>query len=123
MSQASSPVPLRLCASLDCGATCGRPAFSLPAARGPALTPPRSCALRGGGVMRGRRAAMTQVHVLAEIILAGLGVAEDLVGAAVAEHLAVANHVAAVGDLQRLPHLVVGDEDGNAFRAQALDDV
>ena len=34
---------------------------------------------RRGGVMRGRRTAMPQVHVLAEVILAGLGVGQHLV--------------------------------------------
>ena len=61
----------------------------------------------------------SDVHVFAEVVLAGFGVGEHLVGRAVAEHLAVADHVAAVGDLQRLADLVVGDQDGDPLVAQA----
>ena len=40
-----------------------------------------------------------------------------------AEHLAGADHVAAVGDLQRLADLVVGDQDGDAVLPQFADDL
>jgi len=40
-----------------------------------------------------------------------------------AEHLAGPDHVAAVGDRQRLPLAVVGDEDRDAVVPQPLDDL
>ena len=62
------------------------------------------------------------VHVFAEIILAGFGIGQHFVGPAVAEHLAGADHVAAVRDLQRLADLVIGDENRDPFGAQPAND-
>ena len=54
------------------------------------------------------------VEPFAEVVFAGFGVLQHFGRPAVAEHLAAADHVAAIGDLQRLAHLVVGDQDRNA---------
>jgi len=47
----------------------------------------------------------------------------DLLGCAVTEHPTFADHVAAVGDLERFAHLVVGDQDGDPLVAQPPDDL
>ena len=64
-----------------------------------------------------------EIHVVAEVALAGFGVAEDFVGCAVAENLAGSNDVAAVRDLKRLANLVVGDENRYAIAPQIADDL
>ena len=59
-----------------------------------------------------------EIHAFAEIVLPRLVIGEDLVGRSVAEDLPAANHVAAVGYLQRLAHLVIGNQNGNAPLAE-----
>ena len=68
-----------------------------------------------------------QVHevVMVDVFVPGcppgpdliFGILQDLVRLSVAEHFAAANDVAAIGDLQRLAHLVVGDQDRDAAGA------
>ena len=48
---------------------------------------------------------------------------EHFIGGAVAEHLAGADHVAAVGDRQRLPLAVIRDQDRDSIVPQPRDDL
>jgi len=75
-----------------------------------------------GTTNRRRGGTVAQVHVLAEIILSGLGMIQDFIRPSMTEHFARPDHVAAVGDLQGLANLVVGDEDGDAVVLQAAND-
>src|SRR5256885_1597277 len=94
--------------------------------RGGALAPwgargvERGLAARALGRM-GRRGVGRDIHALAEIILAGLGVAQHFLRPAVTENLAGADHITAVGDLQRFADLVIGDQDGDTAAAQIAD--
>src|SRR5687768_18097873 len=69
-----------------------------------------------------RRPLAAQVHALAKIIPPGLRVVERLLRTALAQHLARAYDVAAVGDLQGLAGGVVGDQDRDAVVPQVADD-
>ncbi len=68
------------------------------------------------------RAVELYVQSIAEVVLAGLGIHEHLPRPAVAENAALADHVAAVGDLERLADLMVGDQDADAAIAEVADD-
>jgi len=71
-----------------------------------------------------RRSVPTQAHVLAEVTLAGLGVAQHLAGRAVAENPPAMDDVAAPRDLECLQYLVVYDRrpryDRPTFMPEAL---
>ena len=67
------------------------------------------------GDVRGWR-RFAQFHAVAEIVLARFGIAEHLLRRPLAEHLAGADHVTAIGDLQCLARRVVGDQNRDRRR-------
>ena len=66
--------------------------------------------------------ASLQAKPFAEIDPAHVLVGHDLVRAALHQHLAVMHDVGAIDDLQRLPDVVVGDQDADAARFEVADD-
>src|SRR3989449_6625904 len=62
-------------------------------------------------------------ELLAEVDFPGYRFAGDLAGRARHENLALVQDVGAIGDRERLTHVVVGDQDADAPVAQAPDDL
>src|SRR5438445_4832755 len=62
-------------------------------------------------------------ELLAEVDFSGYRIAGDLAGRARHENLALVQDVGAIGDRERLTHVVVGDQDADAPVAQAPDDL
>ena len=56
---------------------------------------------------------VADVEAVADVVAADVGVVDDLLAVAVGEDAALADHVAAVGDLERLAELVVGQQDAD----------
>src|SRR5256885_16930242 len=62
-------------------------------------------------------------ELLAEVDFSGYRISGDLAGRARHENLALVQDVGAIGDRERLTHVVVGDQDADAPVAQAADDL
>src|SRR2546428_843388 len=62
-------------------------------------------------------------ELLAEVDFSGYRIAGDLAARARHENLALVQDVGAIGDRERLTHVVVGDQDADAPVAQAPDDL
>src|SRR5687767_3980059 len=64
-----------------------------------------------------------QRKLLAEVDLSGYRIMGDLVGRTGHEDLAIVENVGAIGDCERLAHVVVGDEDADAPLLEPADDL
>ena len=87
------------------------------------MDPARNGRHPGDRLRRFGRIERTTRWGLPEVILLRIGVVEDFLGGAVAENLARPDHVTAVGDRQRFPLAVIGDQNGNARNSQAHDEL
>src|SRR2546427_8900763 len=69
-----------------------------------------------------REALSLQPEIFAEINASYVFIIDDLVGFAEGEHQAVVDDVGVVANPQRLPHVMVRDEDADAAFLQKADD-
>src|SRR5207244_10576366 len=67
--------------------------------------------------------SVSQAEALAEVDLAGSRISCQLLGGSLHQDAPLVHDVRAVGDAQRLPHVVVRDEYAQAALAQPMDDV
>ena len=58
-----------------------------------------------------RSSFAVDIHVVAEIVAAGLRMVDHLTWMTVAQDRSVANHITPVGDLQRFANTVIGDQN------------
>src|SRR5947207_5364519 len=109
---------LRICCSSSVG-TCS--SFSACCSRGVMMSCVRRPSCREGLMsMAGRLSSHPEL--VAEIDLPGFAVVHQLVGGALQPDPPLVHDVRAVGDAQRLAHVVVGDQHAEPALAQALHD-
>src|SRR5690625_789663 len=87
---------------------------------------PRRCCPLGRACPQSacRKSAVRSVsdpETLAEIDAAHIGVGDDLSGGAIHQNLAIMQDIGAVDDLERLAHIMVGDQHADAAVLQMAD--
>src|SRR5262245_8111362 len=83
----------------------------------------RQTAAADRACVRTRRPAFDlQLQSFAEVVLAGFRIAQHLLRVSMAKHLAAADHIAAIRDLQRLAGRMIRDQDRDTLALQIADD-